>query len=126
LTSETDSLINSFLDLFHHIADGPSPASDGQSSKKTKPFRINSILEDYDKKKFLSGFESGDRLNAAEANEFLMNKFSYLHESPYALKGYVYRRMMDWIKAMPDRQLAVQMTSALNRLFNVSATYTQD
>jgi len=126
LTSETDSLINSFLDLFHHIADGPSPASDGQSSKKTKPFRINSILEDYDVAKFLSGFESGDRLNGAKANEFLTLKFSYFHESPYVFKGYVYRRMMDWIKVIPDHELAAQMTSALSKSFNVSATFTPD
>jgi hypothetical protein len=126
LTSETDSLINSFLDLFHHIADGPPPASDGQSSKKTKPFRINSILEDYDRAIFLSGFESGDRLNAAKANEFLTNKFSYLYVLPYAFKGYVYRRMMDLIKVMPDHELAAQMTSALSKSFNVSATYTPD
>ena len=119
LTSETDSLINSFLDLFRHVADGPPPASDGQSSKKTKPFRINSILEDYDREKFLSGFESGDTLNVAKANEFLTLKFSYFHESPYAFKGYVYRRMNDWIKVMPDRELAAKMTSSLSTSFNV-------
>lgn len=120
LTSETDSLINSFLDLFRHVADGPPPASDGQSSKKNKPFRINTILTDYDEERFFSGFESGDTLNVAKANEFLTNKFSYLNGLPYAFKGYVYRRMMDWIKVMPDRELAAQMTSALSKSFNVS------
>jgi hypothetical protein len=126
LTSETDSLINSFLDLFHHITDGPSPASDGQSSKKKKPFKINTIHTDYDTQKFLSGFESGDRLNGAKANEFLTLKFSYFHESPYVFKGYVYRRMMDWIKAIPDRELAAQMTSSLSTSFNVSVSSTPD
>jgi hypothetical protein len=122
LTSATDSLINSFLDLFRHVADGPPPASDGQSSKKNKPnkpFRINTIHEDYERKIFLSGFESGDPLNVAKAKEFLTDKFSYLYELPYAFKGYVYRRMNDWIKVMPDRELAAKMTSSLSKSFNV-------
>ena len=126
LTSETDSLINSFLDLFRHVADGPSPASDGRTSKKIKPFRINTIHEDYEGKNFLSGFESGDPLNVAKANEFLTDKIFYLYELPCTFKGYVYRRMMDWIKVMPDHELAAIMTSSLSKSFNVSVSSTQD
>ena len=50
---------------------------------------------------------------------FLTNKFSYLYELPYAFKGYVYRRMMDWIKVMPDHELETKMTSSLSKSFNV-------
>jgi hypothetical protein len=41
-------------------------------------------------------------------------------------KGYVYRRMSDWIKIMPDRELAAKMASALSKSFNVSISSTQD
>ena len=126
LTSETDSLMNSFIDLFRHVADGPSPTSDGRASKKIKPFRINTIHEVYERE-FLSGFESGDTLKAEKTLVTLISKFnSYIYDSPYEFKGYVYRRMMDWIKVMPDRELAAKMTSSLNKSFNVSVSSTPD
>ncbi len=127
LTSETDSLINSFIDLFRHVADRPSPTSDGITSKKIKLFRINSIHEDHERERFLSGFESGDTLKAEKTLVTLISKFSsYFYDSPYEFKGYVYRRMMDWIKVMPDRELATKMTSSLSKSFNVSVSSTQD
>ncbi len=127
LTSETDSLIYSFIDLFRHVADGPSPTSDGITSKKIKLFRINRIYEDHERERFLSGFDSGDTLKAEKTLVTLMSKFaSYFYDSPYEFKGYVYRRMMDWINVIPDRELAAKMTSSLNKSFNVSVSSTQD
>ena len=126
LTSETESLMNSFINLFRRIENGPPPSIDGQTSKENKPFKINSIHTSYESQKFLSGYELGSTLQAVATKGFLISNFSYLHEQAYKFKGYVYRRMMDWIKVLPDCELAAKLVSALSKSFNVSIPNTPD
>lgn len=96
--SENYSIINLFIDLFHHIA-------------KKQPL-ANSIPKIYDDKvAYKNGFEYDDPEKALQNNFRLQN----LHDqSIHFLKGYVYRRMLDWIESMPDPEIAAKKISALN------------
>jgi hypothetical protein len=74
---------------------------------------------------FAKGFDLGDLSNTNKINDELRDAFS-LNLNFNVLKGYVYRRVMDWIKVMPDRELAAQMASALSKSFNISVPDTTD
>ena len=107
LSSETHSFIISVLDLLRNCANRIQPKNTRQARDFTK------------------GFDFGDPSNTDLINDFL--KYESLLESCVDMfKGYVYRRISDWIKIMPDRELAAKMASALSKSFNVSISSTQD
>jgi hypothetical protein len=122
LIGKIDSIINSFVDLFCKITKAPPSASHQKINTDNMPFKINSISK-FDNDvvaQCYSGFELGDPLKAAEIYRILTDRFSSSYTSPYFFKGYVYRRMMDFIIVMEDRELAAKMASALKKSLNFS------
>ncbi len=107
LTSETSSLIISLLDLLRNCANGLPPKDTAEA------------------RDFTEGFDLGDLPNTNRINYLLTENYS-LKSCINVFKGYVYRRVMDWIKVMPDRELAAQMASALIKSFNISVPDTTD
>jgi len=111
LKNETESIINLFIDLCHHIAKEQPPGSKRQSSDYIAPSRIDSIPEYAgDKIAYKNGFEY-DNPQEAYINNLKLNELH--NQSFYFLKGYVYRRMFDWINLMPDPEIAAKILSAL-------------
>jgi hypothetical protein len=105
LTSENSSLIISVLDLLRNCANRLPPKNEEQA------------------RNFKEGFDLGDLPNTNQIND-LMTDYYLLKSCINTFKGYVFRRMMDWIKVMPDLELAAQITSALSRSFNISVPNT--
>ena len=104
-TSENSSLIISVLDLLRNCANRLPPKNEEQAGN------------------FKEGFDLGDLPNTNQIND-LMTDYYLLISCINTFKGYVFRRMMDWIKVMPDLELAAQITSALSRSFNISVLNT--
>ena len=65
-------------------------------------------------------YELGAQEKGIEFENLLTIEFSILDQLPYYYKGYVYRRMIDWIEALPDDTDAAELASALNSLFNIN------
>jgi len=101
LSSETHLLVTSTLDLFRIIANRLHP----NNSREAEDFR--------------KGFDYGDPLKGSKVDKFFTDIFC-LKIGIHLFKGYVYRRMMDWIKEQPDPVIATQMASALNASFNLT------
>ena len=120
LTSETHSLICSILDLLSKFATDPSCANKQKSTKKNKPFTIDASPVGYQEIKFKEGYELGAQEKGIEFENLLTIEFTILDQLPYYYKGYVYRRMIDWIEALPDDTDAAELASALNSLFNIN------
>jgi hypothetical protein len=101
LTSETHSLIISVLDLLSNCANGLPP-------KNCRQARC-----------FTDGFNLGDLPNTDQIKDSLKENYTW-NLNIDVFKGYVYRRMIDWIKVHPDPAISAKLASALNKSFNIA------
>lgn len=118
-TDETPSIINSFIELFRSIENTP-PANNQKPSPMSLQLRINIDLDFFEKDHFVRGLHYANPLNIQHAELLLSNKSNMYQLSNNVFKGYVYQRILDWIKALPAGMNDAQMTSALNSLFNIN------
>jgi hypothetical protein len=126
LTSDTESLISSIIELFRDIANETSLPRNQKTFAESPPFRISSIPQDHELREIQSGYEMGDPLNSPKANMVVKDTYPRIYNLPFVYKGYVYRRMTDWIKVLPDRGFAHEMASALSTSFNFFTPDTPD
>ena len=126
LTSDTESLISSIIELFRDFANETSLARNQKIFAESAPFRINSIPQDHELREIQSGYEMGDPLNSPKANMVVKDTYPRIYNLPFVYKGYVYRRMTDWIKVLPDREFAHEMALALSTSFNFFTPDTPD
>ena len=100
LTSETHSLIISVLDLLSNCANGLPPKNSRQA------------------RCFTDGFNLGDLPNTDQIKDSLKENYTW-NLNIDVFKGYVYRRMIDWIKVHPDPATSAKLASALNKSFSI-------